>query len=341
MQTNTTRKVAFFILVLWILGFPALAAQISRIKTFSDGEILTASDLNAEFNNVVDGVNSITDDNVASNAAISPAKIATSIAGDGLGRNGSTGVLSVTVDDSTLEISADTVQVKDGGITLDKLATSTINSLMPTGSLIPYAGSTAPDGWLLCSGGTIGNPASSATLRANADTETLYTLLWNSFPNTTLAIQDSAGTPTTRGASAAADFAANKRMPLPDLRGRVPAGDDNMGGSAASRLTGTVMTPDGNTLGGTGGTQTHTLTSAQMPSHSHTVNDPGHSHTLNDYDVALSGAGVAIRTGQTNSVDDLNPVDSATTGITLSNTGSGQAHLNTQPTILLSYIIKL
>ncbi len=43
---------------------------------------------------------------------------------------------------------------------------------------------------------------------------------------------------------------------LPDFRGRTPAGIDNMGGSAAGRLTSTTMTPDGNTVGATGGAQT-------------------------------------------------------------------------------------
>ena len=75
----------------------------------------------------------------------------------------------------------------------------------------------APANWLICDGGTIGSVASSATSRANADTETLFTKLWNESANTDLIIQDNAGAPTTRGANAAADFAANKRMPLPDV----------------------------------------------------------------------------------------------------------------------------
>src|SRR5260370_42412322 len=58
---------------------------------------------------------------------------------------------------------------------------------------------------------------------------------------------------------------------VPDLRGRVVAGKDNMGGSAASRLTSTTMSPDGITLGATGGEQTHTLVTSEMPSHTHTV----------------------------------------------------------------------
>lgn len=84
----------------------------------------------------------------------------------------------------------------------------------------------APAGWLVANGGTIGSAASGGTSRANADTQALYTALWTDTINTVLVIQDAAGAPTARGASAAADFAANKRMPLPDLRGVVPRGLD-------------------------------------------------------------------------------------------------------------------
>jgi hypothetical protein len=68
--------------------------------------------------------------------------------------------------------------------------------------------------WLLCDGKTIGNGSSGATGRANADVEDLFAFLWESHSNTLLAIQDSAGVATSRGISAAADFAANKRLPL-------------------------------------------------------------------------------------------------------------------------------
>src|SRR3546814_14443861 len=54
---------------------------------------------------------------------------------------------------------------------------------------------------------------------------------------------------------------------LPDLRGRVGAGKDDMGGTAAGRLSDIV---DGETLGASGGAEMHTLTTAQMPAHTHT-----------------------------------------------------------------------
>ncbi len=52
---------------------------------------------------------------------------------------------------------------------------------------------------------------------------------------------------------------------IPDLRGRVLAGVDNMGGSAANRLTTGGSGIAGTTLGATGGAETETLTLAQLP----------------------------------------------------------------------------
>lgn len=124
MKTRISFKWIF--LFLFVAGTVA-AATISRVKTFSDGEILTAADLNAEFDNVVDGVNSITNDNIATNAAIRPTKISAAIKGDAINRNTTSGALSVKVDDSTIEVSGDNLRVKDGGITGAKLNANVVD----------------------------------------------------------------------------------------------------------------------------------------------------------------------------------------------------------------------
>lgn len=55
---------------------------------------------------------------------------------------------------------------------------------------------------------------------------------------------------------------------VPDLRGRVAAGKDDMGGSAASRLSSTSITSGGpTTLGGTGGADTTILITANLPAY--------------------------------------------------------------------------
>jgi hypothetical protein len=81
------------------------------------------------------------------------------------------------------------------------------------GQISPGGRLTAPTGWLLIDGKTIGSAASGATARANADTLPLYTFLWD-FSAAAVPIFTSTGAASTRGASAAADFAADKRLAL-------------------------------------------------------------------------------------------------------------------------------
>ena len=69
----------------------------------------------------------------------------------------------------------------------------------------------------------------------------------------------------------------------PDMRGRIIAGYDVMGGSAAGRLTSAGGGLDGTVIGAAGGSQNRTLVSANLPPHAHagTTGTGGgtHSHT--------------------------------------------------------------
>jgi hypothetical protein len=113
-------------------------------------------------------------------------------------------------------------------------------------------------GFVRCNGRTIGSATSGATERANADTSALFSFLWNADPNLSV----SGG----RGVSAAADFAANKTITLPDCRGRGIAGLDDMGNSAASRLTSTWFGSDATVLGAANGKEKSALSSlTQLP----------------------------------------------------------------------------
>lgn len=73
--------------------------------------------------------------------------------------------------------------------------------------------------WLLCDNKTIGSATSGATALASAEAQALFEHLWATYDNTLCPIQDSTGAASTRGASATADFTANKRLPLLDWRG--------------------------------------------------------------------------------------------------------------------------
>lgn len=181
---------------------------------------------------------------------------------------------------------------------------------------------TADPGWIMCNDGTIGSSSSGATTRAHADTETLYTMIWTNISDTYAPVTGG------RGASAAADFAANKPIALTKMLGRALA----LGGSGA----GLTNRP----LGSTAGSETHTLTQAEMPVHNHGVNDPGHVHGRGEFSGqnligGSSGAHVRLNT------DPASDTNSATTGISIQNAGSGSAHNIMQPTSFLNAMIKL
>lgn len=135
-------------------------------------------------------------------------------------------------------------------------------------------------GFVRANGQTIGNAASGATERANADTSALYAVIWNGLANAQAAVS------TGRGASAAADYAANKTIALPDLRSASPLGTDDMGNSAASLLPIAAIFVNGNatTRGSLLGENTHTMTEAEIRAHTHTFSattgsDGAHTHT--------------------------------------------------------------
>lgn len=211
-------------------------------------------------------------------------------------------------------------------------------SSVPTGALMPFIGAegNVPPGWVLAAGGTIGDASSGATTRANADTAALWVLLFNSWPDAQAPV--SGGRSGSGATSAVANFNAHKRIRLPDLRGRVAAGRDDMGGTAAGRLTVAGSGVAGTTLGAAGGAETHRLTGGQMPQHSHHITDPGHVH-------AVPTRGDLVNTGRAGAhaagTSAPGQTQSATTGITIDNSGGSEAHNNTPPTIVVNYIIKL
>jgi microcystin-dependent protein len=102
--------------------------------------------------------------------------------------------------------------------------------LFSTGDVMWIPASGTKTAWVRLNGRTIGNAASGATERANADTSALFAFLWANNSNTVCPVSGG------RGASAAADYAANKTIQLIDLRGRAAVGLDDMGNSAANVL---------------------------------------------------------------------------------------------------------
>lgn len=219
-----------------------------------------------------------------------------------------------------------TVKILNSAVTTDKIADDNVTAAkldpavgyFTTGDVKITLKAAADAGWVMFDDGTIGSAASGATTRANADTEDLFTLLWTNVSDSYAAVSGG------RGASAAADWAADKTIALPKVLGRALAV-----AGAGSGLTSRA-------LGLTTGAETHTLTKAEAPSGLITLNDPGHTHTVSGaLGAAASGSGSAPGSGGTQTSS------SNTTGITLTDNGSDDAHNNMQPTSFFNIMVKL
>lgn len=219
-----------------------------------------------------------------------------------------------------------------GGATVDP------TTLLQSGWVQPIYGTGVVTGFVRANGRTIGNASSGASERANADTVNLFTFLYNADPNLTVS--------TGRGASAAADYAANKTITLPDFRGRVLAALDDMGNSAAGRLTSSYFGATATTLGASGGGESETLTAAQLP-------------PITSTGSAAAGGGAAFTIGNGGNETSINAAASGTATVpaiagagswtypptvvaTVTSTGTnGNAHNIVQPTMLVTIYLKL
>lgn len=107
------------------------------------------------------------------------------------------------------------------------------------GALMPFYSSTAPSGWLKVNSDTIGNAASGATHASDTLYLKLFTKLWDEDDTANLLpIFTSSGGASTKGGSAAADWAAGCRLSLPEWRAEFIRGLDDGRGIDASRVLG-------------------------------------------------------------------------------------------------------
>lgn len=159
---------------------------------------------------------------------------------------------------------------------------------VPIGTVLPFAGSSAPSSWIFCYGQAI----SRATYAA------LFAIIGTTF---------GAGDGSTT-------------FNVPDMRGNMILGKDDMGGSSRNR----VVDADADTLGGQDGSETVTLTTSQIPSHTHGVRGVTTSTGSDTGAWRISGSNVVFT------------ADITTDG----GTGGGQAHNNMPPYITLNYIIR-
>jgi len=259
-------------------------------------------------------------DQVTSQKLMDIADLATFRKTDGTAADGSTikvdesqGFLKVPSGGITSnELASDSVtsaKIQDGAVTSAKLNSDAISALMPTGTVLPYAGINAPTGYLFCDGDAISRSTYSS----------LFGII-----ETTYGVGDGSTT-----------------FNIPDLRGRVIAGQDDMGGASADRLTGLSGGVNGDNLGATGGSEDHQLVQAEIPGHTHYAVKKNATSTDNYIEVGdevLAASGPASNINERYALTETTEGD-PNTAIT-SSTGGDQAHNNVQPTIILNYIIK-
>lgn len=181
---------------------------------------------------------------------------------------------------------------------------------VPIGAVMDFAGTTAPAGWLLCFGQSL--------LRAQ-------------YPNLFAIIG------SIYGAVDGTHFS------LPDYRGRILAGKDDMGGVAAGRI-GTVVTDNGTiigtTLASTGGSSTHTQATGEVGVHSHSITEPnggqGHQH---NFTAGFATGQSAFSSGIGQCANSNSVTAFAVTGITINNTPAASAMAWLQPTMIANKII--
>jgi microcystin-dependent protein len=215
-------------------------------------------------------------------------------------KNDGSGNLTVNVDASLQDNGGGKLQVTPSG-------------LPPSGALMPYSGSSAPSGWLLCQG--------------QAVSRTTFATL---FGVTSITYGSGDGVTTFN---------------LPDLRGRVVAGVDG----GVNRLTTNTMSSQA--LGGIGGLELETLNVGQLPTNiasngNNTIVVDGVNIVTTTNGAASvanwsNGSGTTLTAFQPNQAT-AGTVSSSRTqnvGVTSTNT-SGGGHPNVQPTMELNYLIK-
>lgn len=189
-------------------------------------------------------------------------------------------------------------------------------TFIPAGLVADYGGTTAPSFWLLCYGQAVSRTTYAALFAAIGET-----------------FGSGNGVTTFN---------------LPDARGRVTAGKDDMGGTSANRLTNQSGGLNGDTLGATGGSETHQLTTGEsgqkaIGTTSVSVSDPGHSHAVSAQAASSNFSAGGGPVSAPYWAGNISSTSAATTGITatfsVSGSSAASAHNNVQPTLILNKII--
>jgi microcystin-dependent protein len=231
------------------------------------------------------------------NASVTAAKIAAAVAGAGL-TGGAGSALAVAPDNTTIEIDSDLVRLKP----------SYNVQLAPLGIMLPYGGTAAPTGWLLCNGAAVSRVTYAA----------LFAVIGTAFGS-------GDGSTTFR---------------LPDTRGRFLRGVDSGVGLDPDRAARFASNTGGNT-GDAVGTVQATATKLPTTPFVTGTDSVDHTHGIN---TGLNGGGtrtVVYRDDSLND-EDIGP-STGTTGVSTFHTHTVQTGGDNEsrpPNIYVNYIIR-
>ena len=206
---------------------------------------------------------------------------------------------------------------------------------VPIGTPVQSLSTTIQTGYVSANGLTIGNGSSNATGRANADTQFLFNYVWNNCNNTTCPIFTSGGSPSTRGATPWADFAANKAIAVQNMNGSGLMGADSQNTTTSSNLVNVPVTSGSRTAPNSIlGENLHTLLVAELATHTPTgtVNASGSI-------AAFGGAEpYAVQGGNPNAVLAAGTISLSFTGNSI---GSSTAHNTVERSTIVYWNLKL
>lgn len=183
----------------------------------------------------------------------------------------------------------------------------------PIGGMIEFIGSTAPNSAFVFPYG-------------QAISRTTYSVLFGMI-STTFGVGDGSTT-----------------FNIPDLRGRVVAGKDDMGGSSANRLTNADDGLNGDTLGATGGGETQVLVTANLPPYTPSGTNSGGAASFTYTSASFQPASTLVHgtsiTPNSSSVT-VNTVFTQPTFAGNAQGGTSTAFGVVQPTIVLNKLLRV